>query len=43
MAEALGDRGDEIPSTDWDYVARFSIPIVLIGISLILTLRTKKK
>ena len=29
--------------TNWDYVARYSIPILLIGISLILTLRTKKR
>ncbi|MBW2044703.1 MAG: hypothetical protein JRI96_07425 [Deltaproteobacteria bacterium] len=28
---------------DWDYVARYSIPILLIGGALILTLRGKKK
>jgi len=35
--------GGHSPSTDWDYVARYSIPTLLIGFSIILTLRTKKK
>jgi len=31
------------PLTNWDYVERYSIPVLLVGFSLILTLRTKKK
>jgi len=35
--------GTQLPSADWDYVARYSISILLIGGALILTLNFKKK
>lgn len=39
----FSESNERLYPIDWDYVARYSIPILLIGSVLILTLKGKKK